>query len=100
MFTHKDIQHIAKLARLSISSEEQSSFEVQLSSILDYVKKLEELKTQGVPEFVHASVGNNIFREDEIKLCEEETQDHLIAAFPQHQGRLLQVQAVFKNTSE
>lgn len=38
-----DVGHVAKLANLPLTAEEKKRFEIQLSSILDYFKKLEQV---------------------------------------------------------
>jgi aspartyl-tRNA(Asn)/glutamyl-tRNA(Gln) amidotransferase subunit C len=46
--TRKDVERIARLARLELTSEEKERFRRQLSSILDHVKKLQELDTSHI----------------------------------------------------
>ena len=43
------VEHIADLARLSLSEEEKRQFTAQLSDILDYAARLEELDTDHIP---------------------------------------------------
>ena len=43
------VEHIADLARLSLSEEEKRQFAAQLSDILDYAVRLEELDTDHIP---------------------------------------------------
>jgi aspartyl-tRNA(Asn)/glutamyl-tRNA(Gln) amidotransferase subunit C len=44
-----EVEHIANLARLQLSQQEKARFREQLSAILDYVARLQELDTRGVP---------------------------------------------------
>lgn len=46
--TKKEVEHVAKLARLGLSSDEKKKFEKELSDILDFVEKLNEVKTDKV----------------------------------------------------
>ncbi len=62
--TTEELEHVARLARLSFSDAELSSFTGQLNDILGYVAKLEELDTQGVEPTTHALHVTNVFRED------------------------------------
>ena len=59
-----DIAHVAKLANLPLSEKEIAKFEVQLSSILDYVKKLQELDTSIIEEASQVTGLENVTRED------------------------------------
>jgi aspartyl-tRNA(Asn)/glutamyl-tRNA(Gln) amidotransferase subunit C len=42
--THEQVIHVARLASLSLTPEEESHFAGELSHILDYVEKLNRLK--------------------------------------------------------
>jgi aspartyl-tRNA(Asn)/glutamyl-tRNA(Gln) amidotransferase subunit C len=60
----EEIEHIAVLARLSLSEEEKELFGPQLSSILDYMKKLDELDTKDIEPTSHVLALNNVMRDD------------------------------------
>jgi aspartyl-tRNA(Asn)/glutamyl-tRNA(Gln) amidotransferase subunit C len=45
----EEVEHIAELARLSLSNAEKEMFRDQLSAILDYADMLNHLDTTGVP---------------------------------------------------
>lgn len=62
-----DVEHIALLARLSLTEEERERFGSQLSSILSYVGKLNEIDTSGIEPASHALEMKNIMREDELR---------------------------------
>jgi aspartyl-tRNA(Asn)/glutamyl-tRNA(Gln) amidotransferase subunit C len=65
--TREEVLHVAQLARLSLEPAEIELFTRQLNDILDYVAKLQELDTEGVPPLAHVIPVFNVFREDEIK---------------------------------
>jgi aspartyl-tRNA(Asn)/glutamyl-tRNA(Gln) amidotransferase subunit C len=46
----EDVRHIARLARLELTDEEVERFRRELSTILAYVEKLEELEPGSAPE--------------------------------------------------
>ncbi len=58
------IGHLSGLARLSLSDEETKLFKNQLSSILTYMEKLNELDTRGVEPTSHVILIRNVDRED------------------------------------
>jgi aspartyl-tRNA(Asn)/glutamyl-tRNA(Gln) amidotransferase subunit C len=60
----EEIEHIAVLARLSLSEEEKDLFGSQLSSILDYMEKLNELDTKGIEPTSHVLSLSNVMRDD------------------------------------
>ncbi len=59
-----DISNIAKLANLSLKKEEGAKFEKQLSSVLDYIKKLQEVDTSRLEETSQVTGLENITRDD------------------------------------
>ncbi|MBC7075647.1 MAG: Asp-tRNA(Asn)/Glu-tRNA(Gln) amidotransferase subunit GatC [Syntrophomonadaceae bacterium] len=67
MISIREVEHVALLARLSLSEKEKEIFAEQLSTILDYINKLNELDTDGVEPLYHILPIYNIFREDEVK---------------------------------
>ena len=61
----KDVQHIANLARLTFDEQEMESYQYQLSRILDYIEKLNQLDTEGVPPTSHVIPIRNVMKPDE-----------------------------------
>jgi len=62
-----DIIKVAKLARLDLSPEEKDEFSRQLSGIIEYVEKINELDTSAVEAADHIVELNNVFRKDVVK---------------------------------
>ena len=64
--TPEEVLHVAELARLTLKPEEVDLFTRQVNDILNYVKKLQEVETAGVPPLAHPAPIFNVFREDEV----------------------------------
>ncbi len=62
--TREDVKKIADLARLALSEEELNHFGEQLSAVLDYAARLDELDLTGVPPSIHAVAQVNVMRDD------------------------------------
>lgn len=64
-----EVRRIAELARLKLSEEEERTFAVQLSAILEHVRALEELDVSGVEPMTHALAAGDVpaLREDEAR---------------------------------
>jgi aspartyl-tRNA(Asn)/glutamyl-tRNA(Gln) amidotransferase subunit C len=60
----QEVEKVAKLARIAISESELEIFSGQLSRIVDYVSKLNELDTSDVEPLSHALPVANVFRDD------------------------------------
>lgn len=65
--TKKEVEHVARLARLELTDEEKERFTRELNSILTYIDKLNELKTDDVEPTSHVIPIVNVFREDEVR---------------------------------
>lgn len=61
------VHHVALLSRLELSEGEVQQFASDLSHILVYFEKLNELDTTGVPPTSHSFHMENVFREDVVK---------------------------------
>lgn len=64
---HEQVRKVAKLARLDLCEEEVGMFSDQLSHILDYIEKLNELETDDVEPLAHCLAVHNVFRQDEVR---------------------------------
>jgi aspartyl-tRNA(Asn)/glutamyl-tRNA(Gln) amidotransferase subunit C len=62
--THDQVRHVAKLSRLRLSDGEVEHFAHQLSAVLDYVAKIEELDVSQVEPMAHPMDAANVFRDD------------------------------------
>ncbi|RMG04901.1 MAG: Asp-tRNA(Asn)/Glu-tRNA(Gln) amidotransferase subunit GatC [Nitrospirae bacterium] len=60
----KDVEHIAELARLKLNETEKKAYTAELSDILSYIEKLNELDTTNVEPTSHVIHMTNAFRED------------------------------------
>jgi aspartyl-tRNA(Asn)/glutamyl-tRNA(Gln) amidotransferase subunit C len=59
-----DIDHVARLARLSLAHEERERLRVQLTQILEHAAKVGEVAAEDVPPTAHAIPRSNVFRPD------------------------------------
>ncbi|MDH5202694.1 MAG: Asp-tRNA(Asn)/Glu-tRNA(Gln) amidotransferase subunit GatC [Nitrospirota bacterium] len=74
-----EIEHIALLARLSLSEEEKELFGLQLNSILEYMEKLKELNTKNCEPTSHVLSLLNVMRDD-MPVCSLTREDALLNA--------------------
>ncbi|MBI3597545.1 MAG: Asp-tRNA(Asn)/Glu-tRNA(Gln) amidotransferase subunit GatC [Nitrospirae bacterium] len=63
----EEVEHVARLARLAVSEEEKEAFSRQLSEILTYIGKLNELDTSKVQPTSHVLDLSNVLRDDVIR---------------------------------
>ena len=60
-----DLQHVVKLARIELSAEEEQRIGPQLSEIIQYVEKLNELDVDEIEPTAHVVQLTNVLREDQ-----------------------------------
>ena len=60
----REVNHVAKLARLDLSDAEAAFFQKDLNSILDYVETLKDLDTENIPPMSHVLKTGNVWRDD------------------------------------
>jgi aspartyl-tRNA(Asn)/glutamyl-tRNA(Gln) amidotransferase subunit C len=83
------VRKVAKLSRLELTDQEVEEFTDQLSAILDYMAKLNELDTTGVEPLAHCLPVNNLLREDRVK--ESLGTERTLANAPQRDGDFFKV---------
>lgn len=64
--TAKDVDHVAKLARLEITEEERERYAKQLNAILDHAAGLNKADVAGVQPTAHILPLKNVWREDVV----------------------------------
>ncbi|NTW27213.1 MAG: Asp-tRNA(Asn)/Glu-tRNA(Gln) amidotransferase subunit GatC [Candidatus Moranbacteria bacterium] len=64
MLSKEEILNVAKLARIGVSEKDVEKYQHDLSEILDYFKKLDELDVEGVEPIGHITGMQNKFRND------------------------------------
>lgn len=64
--TSDQVKHVAKLANLPLTSEEEEKYSQQLSKILDYIDQLNQVDTEGVDPTYNVSGQVNILAKDKV----------------------------------
>lgn len=66
MLVEIDIEHVARLARLELTSEEMARLRDQLGAILEHAAKVGEVAADDVPPTAYAISRSNVLRPDEV----------------------------------
>lgn len=64
-----DVSHVAKLANLLLSEDEEEKYSQQLSKILDYIDQLNSVDTKDVEPTFNVSGQENVMSEDKLGDC-------------------------------
>lgn len=91
--TRQDIDHLAELARISISDEEKDRMVKDLSGVLAYVSELKEVASSaGKPE---AGALRNVLRSDGQPSGGGEYRDALLRNAPDSEDGYYKMKAIF-----
>lgn len=90
----KDVEHVARLARLELSAAEKERMRKELDGILSYIDKLRTLDTRGVEPTSHAVPLTNVMRDDtEVASL---PRDEMLANAPDRHGELFRVPKIIE----
>lgn len=90
-----NIKHVAKLANLPLTQDEENKLEKQLQETLTYVEKLNEVDTTNTPPTSQVTGLENVTREDETSICLSQ-EEALSNTKSKHNG-LFKVLAIFED---
>lgn len=93
----EQVAYVAKLARLQLNDDEAAAFSEQLSAVLEYVQKLNELDTSDVEPLAHCLAVHNVFRED--KPGRSLSTEQALANAPDQDGKFFKVPKILEDSS-
>ena len=94
----EEVKKIAALARLELTAAEEKRHAETISAVLDYMKILNEVKTDKIEPTFQVTGLAGIIRDDLVKDCE--IKKELIKNMPQTELNELVVPAVFDKDGE
>ncbi len=89
MITIKDVEHVAKLARLELTDEEKELYTKQLGDVLQYVNQMNEVDTSNIEPMSQVVDFVNVMRED--KVVYEQTKEELMKNAPEQENGFFKV---------
>ncbi len=92
MIDKKQLEHIAKLARLEITDAEAQEYASQLSKALSYFEQISKIETKGIEPMVTPTEIETYWREDQAK--KDYSAEEMVANAPQKTGNLFTVPPV------
>ena len=95
--TLEDVIHLARLAHLTLTDKEIETYQTQLSSIIDYIGKLNELNTDNVDPANQVTGLSNILRDDEINPERALSQDEVLSNKNDTKQGKFEVDAILQN---
>ena len=89
MITIKDVEHVAKLARLELTEEEKELYTKQLGDVLKYVDQMNEVDTSSIKPMTQVIDFVNVMREDKVSY--DLTKEQLMANAPDEENGFFKV---------
>jgi aspartyl-tRNA(Asn)/glutamyl-tRNA(Gln) amidotransferase subunit C len=96
--TMEEVDHVARLSRLSLTDAEKQRMRRELDGILSYIDKLRALDTEGVPPTSHAVPMTNVMRDDEPR--PSFSQEEMLANAPDRSGEFFRVPKIIEESVE
>ncbi len=99
MLSDKELDHIAKLARVNVAPEKRETLKKDLSAILDYMEKLNKVDTSSVEPLYQTTGLVNATRSDEPRQefpMTEKLEELLIGQAPARKERFVKVKSILK----
>ncbi|MBS1251813.1 MAG: Aspartyl/glutamyl-tRNA(Asn/Gln) amidotransferase subunit C [Anaerolineales bacterium] len=90
--TREQVTHVAELAKLGLTDEEMDQFGDQLSAILEYAEKIQELDTEAIPPTASVLDVQNVMRDDEVR--PSMSREDVLANAPDAEAGQFKVRAV------
>ena len=90
----KDVEYVARLARLALTDKEKENFTEQLGKILGYIEKLNEMDTSSVPPTAHPFFSKTVWRED--KTYRWSPAEPILENAPEHEEGFFKVRKVIE----
>lgn len=84
-----DIAHVAKLARIALTSDELEQYAQELSAILEHAERVQAIATPDIPPTSHPLTMTNAFRGDEVRPSLD--RDEVLAMAPDAVGEYFRV---------
>lgn len=94
----KDVQHVASLARLGLTTEEMETLRDQLSSILGHIEVLNALDTDDISPTAQVIEVDNVMRDDAVAPSLD--QDVVTNLAPRHEKGFIAVPSVLGGSEE
>jgi len=93
MLSIQEIEKLARLCRLELSAEEKSHYAEDLSAILSYVEKLQEVDVDSTE--ILTTTTENVLRQDMVVGVSLDDQKKLINQAPETKDNLVKTKPVF-----
>src|SRR5215467_867681 len=90
----EQVRHVARLARLELTSGEEQRLQIEMSEMLEYVDKLNQLDTKDIEPTAQVGESGAATREDEV--TNPSAPDAMLANAPAREGFFFRVPKIIE----
>ncbi len=91
-----DVEHVAALARLNLTSQEKVLYTRQFNDILQHIDRLNKLDLDQVEPTTYVQPIHNVFRSDEEVASRKELLNEVLQEAPERENGLFKVPPVIE----
>ena len=95
MISKQQVEHMAKLARIELTEKEKKKFQKELSSILDYVEKLNKVNTKDIESIKQITGLKDVMRSDTV-VKRQDTRNKLLKQAPKRKQDYFKVPKILE----
>ena len=96
MISKEQVEYIAKLARIELTGKEKEKFATELSSILEYIDKLNQVDTTKIESISQVTGLENKTRGDESRIKSQESREKILEEAPAKKGDYFKVPKILE----
>lgn len=93
--SREDVEHVARLARLELTTDETELFREQLSAVLERAQRIQSLPLTDVLPTAHPVQQKNVWREDVVEPCD--VTEAVLTNAPEREGEFFRVPRILED---
>lgn len=98
--TKKDVEHVARLAKLSISNKELEKYLKQLDEVINYIGELNEVDTESTEPTSQTTGLENVTRADELSPQQSLSNQEALAGTEKIHNGYFKVEAILTERTD
>jgi aspartyl-tRNA(Asn)/glutamyl-tRNA(Gln) amidotransferase subunit C len=91
---HEQVRHVARLARMELAEDEERHLQADLSAILTYIDKLNQLDTKDIEPTAQVGAAGVPMRDDQV--TNQPAADAMLANAPARQNHFFRVPKIIE----
>ena len=92
--TKDEVRDIVLLARIGVTDDEIILYQKDLSNVLGYFEKLQEVNTNGVEEIGHITGVTDVYRSDDVIEMDDDGKEKIMDNIPNKRDSYIKVKSV------